>query len=79
MSTMAETVPPETMTAESPVLRLRHSQSSLARLVERVSLTSNPFLVVSPEAIARWTEIEPANWAMVQAWLRQHGVALIVI
>jgi hypothetical protein len=67
------------MTAVELLQELRVEQSTLVSLVERVATTGNPFVVVSPNAVTRWSQTEPKQWAHVREWFREHGIALITI
>jgi len=67
------------MTAVELLRELRVEQSTLVPLAERVAATGNPFVVVSVNAVTRWSQTEPEHWAHVRDWLREHGIALIPI
>ena len=49
----------------------------LIQLVERVTQTRLPWVVVPGSAIARWKTDDPAGWNKVSDWLAVHGVAIV--
>lgn len=53
--------------------------SDLVRLVERVTQTRLPWVVVPGSAITRWKTDDPAGWEKVSEWLAVHGVAIVRI
>lgn len=66
----------------SQTARLRSElgpNSDLARLVERVTQTRLPWVVVPGSAITRWEANDPAVWEKVSDWLAVHGVAIVRI
>jgi hypothetical protein len=51
----------------------------LIRLVERVTQTRLPWVVIPGSAITRWKRDDPAGWEKVSEWLAVHGVAIVRI
>ena len=51
----------------------------LAWLVERVSQTSLPWVVVPGAAITAWEGRDPAGWEKVSEWLAARGVTIVRI
>ena len=51
----------------------------LILLVERVTQTRLPWVVISGSAITRWKLDDPAGWEKVSEWLAVHGVAIVRI
>jgi len=53
--------------------------SDLLWLVERVSRTRLPWVVIPGAAITAWEGRDPAGWAKVSAWLDAGGVTIVRI
>jgi hypothetical protein len=53
--------------------------SDLVWLVERVSRTRLPWVVIPGAAITAWEGRDPAGWAKVSAWLDAGGVTIVRI
>lgn len=51
----------------------------LIRLVERVTRTRLPWVVVPGSAITRWRMDDPTGWEKVSEWLAAHGIAIVRI
>ena len=51
----------------------------LTRLVERVSQSRLPWVVVSTAAVERWTSRDPEGWSKVLQWLEGQGITLVEI
>lgn len=51
----------------------------LIRLVERVTQTRLPWVVIPGFAITRWKMEDPVGWEKVSEWLAVHGVAIVRI
>lgn len=51
----------------------------LVWLIERVSRTSLPWVVIPGAAITAWGERDPAEWEKVSDWLASRGVAIVRI
>lgn len=66
-----------TRTAE--LLAELRSNSDLVWLVERVSRTRLPWVVIPTAAITAWEGRDPAGWAKVSAWLDAGGVTIVRI
>jgi hypothetical protein len=64
---------------EARLLAELSPNSDLVWLVERVSQTKLPWVVVPGTAITRWETQEPADWEKVSGWLAIHGVAIVRI
>jgi len=50
-----------------------------AQLVERVSRTQLPWVVVPASALTAWKQRDPPGWAKVSAWLGVKGVTIVRI
>jgi hypothetical protein len=53
--------------------------SDLVWLIERVSRTTLPWVVIPGTAITAWGERDPAGWEKVSDWLAGRGVAIVRI
>ena len=53
--------------------------SDLAWLVERVSRTKLPWVVIPGTAITRWETRDPAGWEQVSKWLAESAVTIVRI
>jgi hypothetical protein len=53
--------------------------SDLAWLIERVSRTDLPWVVIPGAAIAAWEGRDPAGWEKVSEWLAVRGVTIVRI
>jgi len=53
--------------------------TDLAQLVERVSRTQLPWVVVPASALTAWKQRDPTGWAKVSAWLGVKGVTIVRI
>ena len=53
--------------------------ADLAWLVERVTQSQLPWVVVSRTAVARWTVRDPIGWSKFEQWLDAQGVTLVPI
>lgn len=51
----------------------------LMRLVERVTQTRLPWVVIPGSAITRWRTDDPTGWEKVSKWLAAHGIAIVRI
>jgi len=51
----------------------------LMRLVERVTQTRLPWVVIPGSAITRWKTDDPTGWEKVSKWLAAHGIAIVRI
>ena len=67
------------MTAESLLDDLRHSQTDLAHLVEKVRDTQRRLVIVSADAVDAWRARDPQSWRKVNDWLCDEGVAVRVV
>jgi hypothetical protein len=66
-----------TQTAE--LLAELSPNSDLAWLVERVSRTDLPWVVIPGAAITAWEARDPAGWEKVLEWLAVRGVTIVRI
>jgi hypothetical protein len=55
------------------------SNTDLAWLVERVTQTKLPWVVIPDSAIAAWAGRDPAGWEKVSDWLAVRGVTIVRI
>ena len=53
--------------------------SDFARLVDRVSQSGSPWVVVSSALVARLMRRDPAGWGKFAEWLNEQRVTLIRI
>lgn len=55
------------------------ANNDMVGLVERVTETRLPWVVVPSSAITKWETNDPASWEKVSGWLAVHGVAIVRI
>ena len=66
--------------AQAVKLRLElGGNDDLIRLVERVTQSRLPWVVIPGSAITRWNVDYPVGWQKVSEWLAVRGVAIVRI
>lgn len=68
-----------TSPATAELLAELSPNTDLAWLVERVSRTQLPWVVVPASALTAWKQRDPTAWAKVSAWLGVKGVTIVRI
>ena len=66
-------------TQTAQLLTELHSNTDLIWLVERVTQTKVPWVVIPGDAITAWEGRDPAGWEKVSDWLAGRGVAIVRI
>lgn len=66
-------------TRKAELLAELGSNSDLVWLIERVSRTNLPWVVIPGTAVTAWGERDPAGWEQVSDWLASRGVAIVRI
>ena len=72
-------VPGYAATQTAQLLSELSPNSDLAWLIERVSRTDLPWVVIPGAAIAAWEGRDPAGWEKVSEWLAVRGVTIVRI
>jgi hypothetical protein len=68
---------PATRTAE--LLAELGPNRDLVWLIERVSQTTLPWVVIPGTAVTAWGDRDPVGWEKVSDWLASRGVAIVQI
>ena len=72
-------VPGYAATQTAELLAELSPNSDLAWLVERVSRTDLPWVVIPGAAITAWEGRDPAGWEKVSEWLAVRGTTIVRI
>ena len=72
-------VPGRAATQTAQLLAELSPNSDLAWLVERVSQTDLPWVVIPGTAITAWEGRDPVGWEKVSEWLAGRGVTIVRI
>lgn len=72
-------VPGHAATQAAQLLAELSPNSDLAWLVERVSQTDLPWVVIPGTAITAWEGRDPVGWEKVSEWLAGRGVTIVRI
>ena len=67
------------MTTEELLVELRSSPTDLARVVEAVSSSGRPYVLVPMAALKGLQERDPDAWRKVEAWLIAHGTNVVEV
>jgi len=67
------------MTTEELLVELRSSPTDLARVVEAVSSSRRPYVLVPMAALKGWQERDPDAWRKVEAWLIARGTNVVEV
>lgn len=68
-----------TATRTAELLAELSPNRDLVWLVERVSRTDLPWVVIPEAAITAWEERDPTGWEKVAAWLADQGITIVRI
>jgi len=67
------------MTTEELLVELRSLPTDLARVVEAVSSSGRPYVLVPMAALKGWQERDPDAWRKVEAWLIARGTNVVEV
>lgn len=71
--------PGHAATRTAHLLMELRSNTDLIWLVERVTQTKLPWVVIPDTALAAWEARDPAGWEKVSDWLAARGVSIVRI
>jgi predicted PhzF superfamily epimerase YddE/YHI9 len=71
--------PRPAMTTEELLAELRSSPTDLARVVEAVSSSGLPYVLIPIAALKGWQERDPDAWRKVEAWLIARGKNVVEV